>query len=479
MSTVHKKVNFSILNYILVLFFMFGFRFLSPIGGLNEISMQVIGVFVGVIYGWITLSIGWPSILGLVAFGLTDYVSMSDLLVSAFASQTVVMIMGLLLLAAFIQQAGLTTIIVDFLLSRKSAKGRPYVVLFYFLLAGFIAAILSQPLAVLVIFLELFLEIMKKTDIKPHSRAVPTFFVGSAFAIVIGDISLPFKGCAILGIGAYSSITGENLDFLRYTLFMMPMCLLTIVAYVLFCKFILRINLSGLEDYVHDTSKSAAITLRQKVSLVGVILAMAMLLVPSILPDSWAITPIITGLGLGGLTLFLVAILMMIKVEGKPLMDLGEIASQYPWNVYFVIVVLLPLADALSSDAVGLKQLLSAGATSLLSGLPGVLTIFLVVLISAVVTNFANNMVVCSVFVTIICFMGDALPFSTAVMSCLVILATNLSMFFPAANPMNAIIFSQKNIVTFKAEFTHGLISCVFLCVVISVVGFFYGSLIF
>ena len=479
MSTVHKKVNFSILNYILVLFFMFGFRFLPPFGGLNEISMQVIGAFVGVIYGWITLSIGWPSILGLVAFGLTDYVSMSDLLVSAFASQTVVMIMGLLLLAAFIQQAGLTTIIVDFLLSRKSAKGRPYVVLFYFLLAGFIAAILSQPLAVLVIFLELFLEIMKKTDIKPHSRAVPTFFVGSAFAIVIGDISLPFKGCAILGIGAYSSITGENLDFLRYTLFMMPMCLLTIVAYVLFCKFILRINLSGLEDYVHDTSKSATITLRQKVSLVGVILAMAMLLVPSILPDSWAITPIITGLGLGGLTLFLVAILMMIKVEGKPLMDLGEIASQYPWNVYFVIVVLLPLADALSSDAVGLKQLLSAGATSLLSGLPGVLTIFLVVLISAVVTNFANNMVVCSVFVTIICFMGDALPFSTAVMSCLVILATNLSMFFPAANPMNAIIFSQKNIVTFKAEFTHGLISCVFLCVVISVVGFFYGSLIF
>ena len=479
MSTVHKKVNFSILNYILVLFFMFGFRFLPPFGGLNEISMQVIGVFVGVIYGWITLSIGWPSILGLVAFGLTDYVSMSDLLVSAFASQTVVMIMGLLLLAAFIQQAGLTTIIVDFLLSRKSAKGRPYVVLFYFLLAGFIAAILSQPLAVLVIFLELFLEIMKKTDIKPHSRAVPTFFVGSAFAIVIGDISLPFKGCAILGIGAYSSITGENLDFLRYTLFMMPMCLLTIVAYVLFCKFILRINLSGLEDYVHDTSKAATITLRQKVSLVGVILAMAMLLVPSILPDSWAITPIITGLGLGGLTLFLVAILMMIKVEGKPLMDLGEIASQYPWNVYFVIVVLLPLADALSSDAVGLKQLLSAGATSLLSGLPGVLTIFLVVLISAVVTNFANNMVVCSVFVTIICFMGDALPFSTAVMSCLVILATNLSMFFPAANPMNAIIFSQRNIVTFKAEFTHGLISCVFLCVVISVVGFFYGSLIF
>ena len=105
MSTAQKKINLNIVHYIIVLFLMFGFRYISPFGGLNEISMQVIGVFAGIIYGWITLSIGWPSILGLVAFGLTDYTNMTDLLVSAFASQTVVMIMGLLLLAAFIQQA--------------------------------------------------------------------------------------------------------------------------------------------------------------------------------------------------------------------------------------------------------------------------------------------------------------------------------------------------------------------------------------
>ncbi len=54
-----------------------------------------------------------------------------------------------------------------------------------------------------------------------------------------------------------------------------------------------------------------------------------------------------------------------------------------------------------------------------------------------------------------------------------------MSMFFPAANPMNAILFAQKDLVTFKAEFVHGIISCVFLCVVASVVGFLYGSIIF
>lgn len=479
MSTKKSGINLSILHYVICFFFMFGFRYIPPFGGLNEISMQVIGVFVGVLYGWITISIGWPSILGLVAFGLTDYISMSDLFVSAFASQTVVMIMGLLLLSAFIQQAGLTTVIVDFLLSRKSAKGKPYMVLFYFLLAGFVAAILSQPLAVLVIFLELFLEIMQKTDIKPYSKAVPAFMVGSAFAIVIGDIALPFKGCAILGIGAYESITGQTFDFLQYTLFMFPMCIFTIVAYTLFCKYILRINLSGLQNYVHDPSQSGPVTIRQKISLIGVLVAMGMLLVPSILPASWAITPVIKGMGLGGLTMLLIAVLLIVKVEGEPLMDLGKIAGQYPWNVYFVIVVLLPLANALSSDAVGLKQILSAAATQLLTGMPPLLVIFVVVLLSALITNFANNMVVCSVFVTIICFMGDVLPFNLALLSGLVILATNFSMFFPAANPMNAIIFSQKSILNFKDEFSHGLISCLFLCVVTAVVGYFYGMIIF
>ena len=79
--------------------------------------------------------------------------------------------MTLLLLAAFVQQSDLTDLILHFLLSRKSAAGKPFLVLFYFLFAGFIASILSHCLAVLIIFLELFKEMMRKSDIKPYTRA--------------------------------------------------------------------------------------------------------------------------------------------------------------------------------------------------------------------------------------------------------------------------------------------------------------------
>ena len=474
-----SRIHLSWINYVITFFLLFFFRFLPPVGGLSPVGMQVVGVWIGVLYGWVTLSISWPSILGVVALGMTDYMPMEELLREAFGSHTMVMIMALLLLAAFVQQADLTNLIVDFLLTRKSTQGRPFVTLFYFLLAGFFAAILSQCVAVLVIFLELFRQMMRVTDLKPYSRAVPTFLVGMVFSFVIGDIALPFKGCAILGIGAYESLTGKSMNMMQYTAYVLPMCLFLIVVYVLFCKFILRVDLSGLANYVHKPSAGHEITLQKKISLIGVLVALLTLLVPSILPASWEITAVVNNMGLGGLALLVVGLFMVIKLDGKPLMSFDRLAPYFPWDVLFIIAILLPLSNAISSDAVGLKQILADLITPLMSGVPGLLLIFLIVVISGFITNFANNMVICTIFVTIITFMGDLLPFDPVMLSCLAIIASNLSMFFPAANPMNAIVFSQKDIVTFKAELTHGLISWAFLSVVTAVVGYLYGMIIF
>lgn len=463
----------------IVLLLMFGFGSIAPFPGLNEMSMKVIGVFAGVIYGWILLDIGWPSILGLVALCLTRFMPTNDLLAQAFGSQTIVMILALLFLAAFVQQAELTEVIVDFLLSRKSTVGKPFLILFNFLIAGFLAAVLSQCLAVLVIFLEIFKEIVRKTGLKPYSAAIPTFMVGMAFAIVIGDISLPFKGCAILGIGAYEAITGQTMNLAAFTVFMFPLCVATIAFYVLACKYIFRVDLSALRSYRHEPAKGAQVTTYKKISLTAIIISLTLLLLPGIIPQGTALDSLFKQLGLGGLSLAILAVLMIIKVEGEPLLDMMKVAKFFPWKVFFVLVVLLPLAGALSSDGLGLKALLSSLATTLLSGLPSYLVIFAIVLLPAILTQFANNMIVTSVFVTIICFIGKALSFDLSVLSCLVIMSANFSMFFPAANPMNAIIFAQRDLVTFRQEAGFGFLSCMILCVFLAVVGYAWGCVVF
>lgn len=55
------------------LLLMFGFRFLPPLAPLTETGMQVVGIFLGVIYLWSTVETIWPSILGIIALGTTNY----------------------------------------------------------------------------------------------------------------------------------------------------------------------------------------------------------------------------------------------------------------------------------------------------------------------------------------------------------------------------------------------------------------------
>ena len=476
---IRKKIFTCMANYLVVLFLLFLFRFIPPLGGVSEVGMQVIGVFAGVIYGWITIGIGWPSVLGIAAFGMTDYMGMTDLLSTAFGSQTMVMIMTLLLLAAFVQQSDLTDLILHFLLSRKSAAGKPFLVLFYFLFAGFIASILSHCLAVLIIFLELFKEMMRKSDIKPYSNAVPCFFVGMSYAFVLGDIALPFKSTAIVGIGAYEAITGSQMNLLQYTLFMFPLCTFCIASYVLCCKYVFKIDLSQLVGHTLPQIDSKNLPIEKKIAFIAVIVAMALLLLPSVVPSDWALSGILGKMGLGGLSLFILSALLMIRVKGVPLIDLQKTARYFSWNVFFVLCFLLPIASALSSDVVGLKQILTHGATALLQGMPSLSIILVIVLMSAIASNFANNLVVCGIFVAIACFMGDVIAMDLRTVSCLIIAGSSISIFFPAASPLNAVLFSQKELVTFTQEFYLGIKTCLIQCVLLSLVGTFWGIVVF
>lgn len=472
-----KNLSYA-LHSAVVLAFMFLFQFLPPIAPLTHVSMQVIGVFIGVIYGWVNVGLAWPSLLGVVALGCTDYMPMTTVLQAAFGSQTLVMILSLLLLAAFVQQADLTGVILDWLLGMESASGKPFLLLFYFLIAGFLAALLSQSIAVFVIFLELFKDLAKKTGIKPYSSAVPAFFVGMGFSLAFGDSALPFKGSGIVAIGAYQAITGTEMNLVHFVLFCMPLSVLTIAAYVLFCKYCMRVDLSPLKNYVH-VKENTSLSLRKKVALIGVIGTLLLLLLPGVVPQSSSLYKIFGMLGLGGLSLLLLAVLLIVRVEGEPLIDVGKIASFFPWNVFFILVVLFPLANAISSDVVGLNAIISSGVSALLNNIPTALIMATVIFLTAYITNFANNMIICALFVTIVCFIRDSLPIHPEILSYLVVLSSSLSMFFPAANPINAIIFGQRDYVSFRQEFTHGFICCSFLCCVLLVFGYVWSKVVF
>ena len=66
-----KKNTVYYINSVIVICLFLFVKYLPPFGAITEMGMAVLGVFVGMLYGWLTVGFAWPSILGLVFLGLT------------------------------------------------------------------------------------------------------------------------------------------------------------------------------------------------------------------------------------------------------------------------------------------------------------------------------------------------------------------------------------------------------------------------
>ena len=99
------KVSYYIWSAV-TLALMFGFGYLPPLGSLSHLGMQVVGIFIGLLVGWLSVGFVWPSLLAIVALGLTDYTSFTGAFKAGFGNNTTVIILLMFIFAAYLNQAG-------------------------------------------------------------------------------------------------------------------------------------------------------------------------------------------------------------------------------------------------------------------------------------------------------------------------------------------------------------------------------------
>ena len=456
------------IHIIIVFFFMFVFgRIVPPFANVTEVGVQVLGVFIGCLWGWIFGgSIGWPSLLGFVALGSTDYISMTDLIVAGVGSQTAMMLLCILIITAFVEYSGLSKIVINFMLSRKFTIGKPWMIAFVFLMASFVTSILSFCTASAVLFIALYRVMANNAGIPNHGKQNALFLVGISYTAVAGDVVFPFKFTGSLIMGTYASVSGLPVNWGMYSLFTIIVAIITTLGIVLAGKYILKIDLSMLQDISNMPGLHDKATNREKVSLILVITALVCLFLPNILPAS-AFQAFLASLGNGGIAAFFVVLIAVIHVDGKPLATFSELAGRFKWDIMFMVFVLFPIATALMSDAVGIKLSLSMALTSVTSGMNGFAFAMFIIIATAILTNFANNVVVGSLFISLITTLaGSIAGFNMNACAVMIALAAQSSVFFPAASPINAICFAQTDLITFKDQTIVGAVATVVLILI-------------
>lgn len=468
-----KQRRKNLINLAICLVIMIGFRFIPPVAEITPAGMQILGVFLGSIYGWVTVDLMFPSILGMIFLGLTDVVTTTEAFAQGWGSQMVVMTIVMLFVTAAIQQLDLTDVIVGWLMNLKFSDGRPYFKIFCFLIACLLISIVSVSVVAAMMFVPLYRSIMEKANLKAGNRLNTVFMVGIAFASLFGDMCLPFKPMALMVFMMANPFLGDNPISMAAYLSVFPFCLVMLILYLAICKLILRIDASPIKDLNFTDGNEIKINKHQKWFLIVMCAMLITMVLPSLLPTSLTITNILNTLNVGGIAIVYLFLFLIIHVDHKPLMDLGKLAKDFSWGMILMMAYFTPVASLLTEESTGINATISSVFGPILGGLPPYVFVIVVGMLTAFLTNFFNNGIVAILFMTLSCMLAGSVPGINLGALCIVIVICSvLAVVLPSACPTNAFLFSHRDITTFKGQALHGLLCCFILCLLTTTVGY-------
>ncbi|MCD8116735.1 MAG: hypothetical protein LUE21_06425 [Oscillospiraceae bacterium] len=479
MAQKTKKEGLPLVHCIITVALMIVIGMLPGAGPITSYGMKVLGVLVGVVYGMSTVDVFFPSLCAIIKLGLASG-SFSDSVVSMFGSTTVWgMIMVFIILYAM-QAEHVTDFFANWIINRKVLRGRPWLFSFAILLGDSLLSIIS-PEAAMLLFWEIIFAVCDTVKIDRKSPWSVAMIFGTCFASGVGIIYLPFMRNGLVVNNQFTAMTGGMvIDPLKYIIAMVPLGICGIIIFILLCKFAFRIdvsNLSSIDDSVVNKD-ALVLNLRQKI-VIGIVTAMiVILLVPSVLPDC-ALKTALNDLSLLGIASIVVLLFCLIRADGKPIIRIQEAASKgVIWPMVMMVALIAPMGSALTSDDAGIVTLISNVLTPLVSGRPAWVFVAIMVFVSVILTNLAQNLIIMSLMIPIVVAMADTVNINIYAVVILLAIGTHYAVCLPSASPSAGMMFSNPN---FKPTFAYskGLITLLVCCVFLLTVGYLWTNLIF
>lgn len=482
-----KKVSPHVMKYIhsaIGIGFMVGFPMLPPIEPITEVGMHVLAIFVGMVYLWSTVNSIWPSILGLFLMAMSGFAPLSEVARGAFGADIVVLMLLSMIFFGGVEYAGCTQYMARWFVTRKIINGRPYAFLFIFFLASYFLSGLTDPIASLFILWPIAVELMQEFGVDRNQKVYGIAIFGVYLAATLGQPMFPFKGAALVCVGTFQAVTGIEVNYLAYVLLNLVLSLAVITVFMLLLKFVFKPDLSALKNINAEQFKKNPLppmNMRQKLFFFSIFAYVILLLAPSFLPKTWAITNLLNSMGVLGITFMFVVVLMIIHVDGKPALPFGEVAvKNFSWDVYFLVVAALYGANAVSNDATGIKEWLLQVLQPLLGDRPEIIFIALLLVFIALVTNVANNAGMVVILIPIVMAFSSQYPAIEPV--ALMMLITYLAFFAiltPAASPYAGMMHARRDLIDFGAIIKMGTPIIVIGVVLCATVGYKLAALLF
>lgn len=464
------------INCAVVVVIMLSFRLLPPFGSITEVGMGCLGIFIGAIYGWLTVGMLWPSLFGLVAYGLTGYVTVDEAMIQGFGSNNVLVLIMVFGLLGIMETSGLAHWLAMKIVTSPIAAGRPWVLAFLLLFASYIIVALTCSWGSAMLIWVIFYSIVDANKIEKGKYT--SFVVASIIATaILGGQLFPFAVPVVLLTGAFSGVAGAEAvpGFVPYVIWMFITGVLTMILWLVVAKFIFRvkppeINLDSLE-------KPAPLDQYQKITLSVLSLFIIGLVLAGILPDNWTITVALNALGVKGVAALLIAVLIMLNFsQGRSFNDYMKSAN---WELLVVMALITILSNSLSDETTGILATVTSVLDPVFSGKGMIVFLILITLIPLIITNVLNNLVVGMIFIPISYNFAVQMGFDPTILFIMLVQATSIAPATPSGCAPAAMLYGNTEWITGREALIYGSAFAFLSWLVVLVVGTPLGFLMF
>ena len=468
---------------LIVFLFMFGFRLLPPIGVITPVGMQVLGIFIGLLIGWSSLGIIWPSLLGLLALSFSDITTMQGMLAACFGNDIFMFLLLFFCLISLVEQSGLSQFFAGWAISRKVLSGKPWLFNYVLLVAAYVTSFIAGAFASMLLLWNIIYSISEKIGCKQYDKYPTLMILGVTLASALGGVVLPFKGSSITLLAAYNAMSGAEINFVRFVCFTIPASLFILAIYTLICRFVFKVDVQALTGDVSQSlvnKEDLKLNSYQKCILLVLIAIIIMLMSPSVLPAEWVVTKLLKGLGMSGTMMVITIALCILHFNHKPIMDFSKAAKDgIQWEALIMVSMIIPVASFLTADATGIKVWLADLLSPLLLGRSTVVFIALLLFLGMLLTNVANNGIVCIILMSVLVGMAETLGISSAPIAVMLMLYVQVAVATPIASPFAAILFSNKGWVKAGDLYKYGAVSSLIIAFAAIIFGICWSNIVF
>ena len=484
MSEVKKKRDLYPVHVVIGFAIIALFWIMPPIEPITALGMRCVGAFIGMVYLWSAVDTLWPSVVGLFMLaisGIGGEGGFNGVWMNAVGVYTVLLTLFAMVLFGAMDEVGDTKYIAKWFLTRKIFKGRPVVFIAVFYACSFAISAICSPITGLIILWPIALSLMETMNITKEDRIWSFFFVGMFAVMTLGQPLFPFLGAQLIPYAAFQSMTAAMGDPMvipmgQYMLVNLIMTALVMVVYIVGVVFVLRVDVSKLKavdpEMIEKQMPLPKMNFQQKMFLYMIPCYLIMVLFPNFFPDN-VIGKALAFIGPMGITILWIMVMLIVRYEGKPLLDFKEVAyKQFNWGIFFMIAAAVYGANSLSNEATGVPAFLIKALGPILSGRSEMVFVAIMFTTALIITNFANNAAMAVVLMPVVLNFSKQMGINPMPVATGVILMVFVAMLTPAASPHAGLMHGMKKIYSSADIMKIGFPICIITLILYIFIGY-------